>query len=165
MDYAWATALILLLFASQILQIFSGPANWVAVGLIALWKWIHPDAMSWSFVAAMGGLALTGEIMELILQGWGAKKYGASKLGGLGGIIGAIAGAILGAPLFFGLGALPGALAGAYLGCLVTELRDKSFAQARHAALGAFWGKAFGFTLKTALGAIIIVLSIPYIWP
>jgi uncharacterized protein len=165
MEYVWAGLVIFLLVGSQALQIFSGPANWVAVILLAMWKWLSPDSMTWSFVAIMGGIALTGEIMEFLLQTWGAKKYGASRLGNIAGIIGAIAGAILGAPLLFGLGALPGALAGAYLGCRVGELRGKSFAEARHAAKGAFWGKAFGFTLKTTLGAIIVVMSIPKIWP
>mgnify|MGYP000274209498 CR=1 FL=1 len=165
MEYIWAGLLIFLLAGSQVLQIFGGPANWVAIILIAIWKWLYPASMEWTFIAAMAAIALTGEIMEFLLQTWGAKKYGAGKLGNLGGIVGAIAGAIIGAPFLFGLGALPGALAGAYLGCLAVELKGKSFAQARHAALGAFWGKAFGLTLKTTLGAIIVVMSIPKIWP
>lgn len=154
-----------MLVASQALQVFSGPANWVALAVVALWKWLYPASMSWNFVAVIGGIALAGEALEFILQTWGAKRYGAGRLGNIGGIIGAIAGAIFGAPFLLGIGALVGALAGAYLGCLIFEMPGKSFSQARIAAKGAFWGKAFGFTLKTILGAVIVVLSIPKVWP
>ncbi len=165
MEYVWASLVILLLFASQVLQIFGGPANWIGVGLVALWKWLYPASMDWDLVFILAGIAVVGEIMEFALQTWGSKKYGAGRAGNIGGIIGAIAGAITCAPFLFGIGALLGALGGAYLGCLIFEMPGKNFAEARHAALGAFWGKAFGMTLKMALGAVIVVLGTPAIWP
>lgn len=165
MEYFWACLVIFLLIGSQVLQIFGGPANWIGVGLVALWKWLYPASMEWNLVLILLGIAFVGEIIEFGLQAWGAKKYGAGRSGNIGGIIGAIAGAIICAPFLLGFGALVGALAGAYLGCLVFEMPGKDFAEARHAALGAFWGKAFGMTFKMALGAVIIVLGTPAIWP
>jgi uncharacterized protein YqgC (DUF456 family) len=163
--YVWATLTILALFLSQVLQIFSMPANWVALALVAMWKWLYPVSMEWSFVITMAVLAGLAEVLEFGLQAWGAGRYGASPRGNLGGIIGAVAGAILGAPFFFGLGALPGAFGGAYLGCLLVEMPGRTRPEAFRAAKGAFVGKALGFTAKTAVGAVIVVLSISRIWP
>lgn len=163
--YIWAVLLILGLCLSQVLQIFSLPANWLALGLVALWKFLNPESMGWSFVVTMAVLAILAEFLEFGLQTWGAGRYGASTRGNVGGIIGAIVGAILGASFLLGLGALLGALAGAYLGCLIAESPGRSRPEAMRAAKGAFVGKALGFTMKTAIGAVIVVLSIPRIWP
>ena len=165
MDYVWAILLILGLCLSQVLQIFSMPANWVAIGLVALWKLVYPASMEWNFVVILAIVAGVAEGLEFFLQARCAGKYGASTRGNVGGIIGAIAGAIFGAPFFLGLGALIGALGGAWLGCLVAELPGRSRDEAMHAAKGAFVGKALGFTVKTAIGAAIVVMSIPRIWP
>jgi len=165
MEYVWASLLILGLFFSQVLQLFSMPANWVALGLVALWKWIYPESMEWDFVAILAVVAAIAEGLEFFLQARYAGKYGASTLGNIGGIAGAIFGAIFGAPFFLGLGALIGALGGAYLGCLAVELTRNTRDQAFLAAKGAFFGKALGFTVKTAIGAVIVVMAIPNVWP
>lgn len=165
MEFLWATLIILLLLVSQAVNIFGGPANWIALGLVVLWKWLYPDSMGWGFVGVLTAMALIGEVLEFVLQTWGAKRYGASAKGNIGGIVGAIVGAIFGAPFLLGIGAILGALAGAYVGCLVLELPGKSMPEAKRAAQGAFWGKAFGFTVKFSLGAAMVVLSIPRVWP
>ncbi|MBI9081517.1 MAG: DUF456 domain-containing protein [Pseudodesulfovibrio sp.] len=165
MEYVWATFLILGLMTSQVLQLFSGPANWIALALVALWKWLYPESMEWNFVIILAIIAGVAEVLEFGLQTWGAGRYGASTRGNIGGIIGAIAGAIFGASFLLGLGALVGALGGAYLGCLIAEMPGRSRSEAFHAAKGAFIGKALGFTVKTAIGAVMIVLAIPKIWP
>jgi len=165
MEYVWATFIIFGLAISQVLQLFSGPANWVALGLVALWKWLYPESMDWNFVIILAVIAGIAEALEFGLQAWGAGRYGATTRGNIGGIIGAILGAIFGAPFLFGLGALIGALSGAYLGCLIVEMPGRSKAEAFQAAKGAFVGKALGFTMKTAIGAVMIVLAIPKVWP
>lgn len=163
--YLWAVLLICGLILSQILQLFSMPANWVAIAFIAFWKWLYPESMTWNYVLFLIVLAGLAEGLEFFLQARYAGKYGASTRGNIGGIIGAIAGAIFGAPFFLGLGAVLGALGGAYLGCLIAEIPGKSKQEAMHAAKGAFVGKALGFTIKTAIGACIVVMSIPQVWP
>lgn len=165
MEYVWAILTIFALLFSQILQLFSMPANWLALGLVALWKWMYPESMTWDFVVIIGVIAAVAEGLEFFLQARYAGKYGASTRGNIGGIVGAIAGAIFGAPFFLGIGALIGALGGAYLGCLIAEMPGRSRPEAFRAAKGAFVGKALGFTIKTAIGACIVVVSIPRIWP
>ncbi len=167
MDYFWAIIFSLLLFASLGLHIFSLPANWVLLVLAAIWSWLHPEGeISWLIVGVLATIAVTGEIIEFVVQGWGARKFGASGKGNWGGIVGAILGAILGAPILFGIGAIFGALLGAFFGCLLVEMATgKNFSEARHASWGAFWGKAFGLTIKTALGLAMVFIILPRIWP
>lgn len=162
METLWASLFVVLLFGILTLNIFSLPANWVVLGLMAIWKLTMPAPdLTWHFIAMLGGLAVLGEVVEFVAQIKGAKKYGASGRGNLGGVIGAILGAIFGAPILFGLGALLGALAGAYFGCLVFErLHGRDWCEARHAALGAFWGKAFGLTFKIGIGATMVIMSV-----
>ncbi|SOB58108.1 conserved membrane protein of unknown function [Pseudodesulfovibrio profundus] len=163
--YLWAVLLILGLCLSQVLQLFSMPANWVALGLVVLWKIAYPLSMTWTFILVLTIMATLAEVMEFFLQARYAGRYGASNRGNVGGIIGAIAGAIFGAPFFFGLGALLGALGGAYAGCLLAEMPGRTRPEAMRAAKGAFVGKALGFTMKIAIGAVIVVMSMPRIWP
>lgn len=165
MEYVWAILTILGLLFSQVLQLFSMPANWLAIGLVALWKYLYPTSMTWNFIVILGVVAAVAEGLEFFLQARYAGKYGASARGNVGGIIGAIAGAVFGAPFFLGVGAILGALGGAYLGCLVAEMPGRSRPEAFRAAKGAFVGKALGFTVKTAIGACIVAVSIPKVWP
>ncbi len=163
----WTILYLLLMFALLALHAFSLPANWLNLGLVALWKWTHPELdIGWGFVAALGAVALAAEGIEFAAQYLGAKKFGASGRGNFGGIVGAIVGAILGAPFLFGLGALFGALAGAYGGCLLLELgQHKPFDVANKAAWGAFFGKFLGLTAKLGLGASMIALAAARMWP
>ena len=163
--YVWSVLLILGLCLSQVLQLFSLPANWIALGLAALWKYAYPESMSWEFIIAMAALAAIAEVLEFFLQARYAGRYGASTRGNVGGIIGAVVGAIVLAPFLLGLGALIGALGGAWLGCYVAEMPGRSKEEALRAAKGSFVGKALGFTVKTAIGAVIVVMSIPRVWP
>ncbi len=165
MEYVWAILTILGLLLLQPLQLFSMPANWLAIGLVAIWRWIYPESMTWNFILILGVMAAIAEGLEFFLQARYAGKYGASARGNVGGILGAVAGAIFGAPFFLGIGALVGALGGAWLGCLVAEMPGRTRPEALRAAKGSFVGKALGFTVKTAIGACIVVMSIPRIWP
>ncbi|MFP4315959.1 MAG: DUF456 domain-containing protein [Desulfovibrionales bacterium] len=167
MEFVLASLFILLLVALLALHVFGLPANWVILGLIAIWRFLQPEAnWGWGFVAVLLGLALIGEILEFFSQYFGARRYGGSSKGGWGALVGAIAGGILGMPFFFGIGALLGAMAGAYAGALVVErCCERTWAEARQAAWGAMWGKFFGLVAKLGIGIFMLALSIPRIWP
>jgi uncharacterized protein YqgC (DUF456 family) len=162
-----ASVFLFLMVAALFLHVFSLPANWVILVLLALFKLIRPEAdLSWTMFLLLALLAGVAEAVEFAAQAYGGKRFGATGKGNLGGIIGAIAGAILGAPLFFGLGALPGALFGAYGGCLLFEkLHGRDWAESTRAAWGAMWGKFFGLTAKVGFGVAILSLAVPRIWP
>lgn len=167
METAIALVVIVLMVLTLGLHIFGLPANWVILGIAGLWKWLHPDAasMDMTFFIIIGGLAVAGEVLEFGVQMLGAKRYGSTGRGTLGGFIGGIAGAIFGAPFFFGLGALLGALGGAYLGCLVMELGlGRSGDEARKAAMGTFVGRFLGLSLKFGIGVWMVSMTIPLLW-
>lgn len=148
------------------LHLFGLPANWIILGIAALWTFFAPQsAMTFTVLAVMGAMALAGEAVEaLMLHIWG-KKYGGSGKATIGGIIGALIGAVLGAPLFFGVGALLGALAGAFLGSLAVELfRGRPNAEALRAAWGTMLGRFGGTVLKAAIGCAMIVIAAPRIF-
>jgi len=105
-------------------------------------------------------LCVLGEIIEFIGQFVIGKKYGLTSKGNLGSFIGAIGGAILGAPFLLGLGALIGGILGAYAGSLVFELASgKSFSASKQAAYGAMFGKILGIIAKMSAGIGIILLT------
>jgi uncharacterized protein len=165
--FVLAVGFLAVLLACLGLHVFGLPANWVLIGFVAVWDFLHPALRLGAGVyMLLVGLALAGEVVELAAQLIGARRYGATGQGNLGGFIGAFAGAILGAPFLLGLGALIGAVAGAYLGCYVFErLGGRDDPAARRAALGAFFGKILGFSAKLACGMVMWVTAVRAIWP
>lgn len=166
--YLLAGAFVTLLCFVLLLNVFGLPANWIVLGLVALWKMVHPGAANldvWFWVM-MVGLALIGEALELGMQILKAKRYGSSSSGTFAGMIGAIAGAILLAPLFFGLGALIGALAGAWIGCFLMELfKGRPVKEALDAAFGTMMGRFLGTVCKCGAGGAMLALTAHRIWP
>ncbi|WP_297670740.1 DUF456 domain-containing protein [uncultured Desulfovibrio sp.] len=162
-----AGAFITLLGFVLLLNVFGLPANWVLLGLVALWKVIHPGAdMGAGFWVLMVGIAVSGEALEMGLQVLKARRYGSSASGTFAGMLGAIAGAILLAPLFFGLGALVGALAGAWTGCFLMEtLKGRPLRESLDAAFGAMVGRFLGTVCKCGAGGCMLALAAGRIWP
>lgn len=163
-----AGAFLALLTFVLFLNIFGLPANWIILGLDALWKLAHPvnPNLGWLFWTLIIFLAIAGEGLELLLQLAKARKYGSSSSGALGGMIGAIVGAILLAPLFWGIGAFIGALAGAWLGCFIMEmLKGCPSQKAASAAFGTMLGRFMGTIAKIGIGAAMIALTARHIWP
>ena len=163
-----AGGFITLLCFVLLLNIFGLPANWLLLGLVALWKLVHPatDSMNIWFWIMMVGIGLVGEALEMGMQIVKAKRYGSSSSGTFAGMIGAIAGAILLAPLFFGLGALIGALAGAWVGCFLMEsLKGRPAREALDAAFGAMVGRFLGTVCKCGAGGAMLALAASRIWP
>jgi len=161
-------AFIVLLGLVLFLNVFGLPANWLILGLVALWKLAYPftenlDVFFWTVMVL---LAVLGEVLEAGLQIAKARKYGSSSPGTFVGMIGAIVGAIALAPLFWGVGAFIGALLGAWAGCFGTELlRGRPANEALAAAFGALLGRFLGTICKIGVGAAMIVFTWRNIWP
>lgn len=162
-----AGAFLALLGLVLLLNVFGLPANWLLLGLVALWKWLHPAAdMDLVFWAMLVGLALLGEALEMGLQIVNARRFGSSTSGTFAGMLGAFVGAICLAPLFFGLGALLGAMIGAWAGCFCLEcLKGRPLAEALRAAMGAMMGRLVGTICKCGAGGAMLALAAQRIWP
>lgn len=167
LDAMLASAFLALLGIVLLLNIFGLPANWLILGLAALWQWLIPwSHMGILFWVAMFAIAILGEVLETGLQLLKAKKYGSTSSGTWGGMIGAIIGAIVLAPLFFGFGAFLGAMGGAWIGCYLFELlKGRPQGEAWRAAWGALTGRFLGTVCKLGIGAVMIVLIWHQIWP
>lgn len=163
-----AGAFITLLCFVLFLNIFGLPANWLILGLVALWKLVAPhqgDLDTWYWVG-MVGFGLLGETLELGIQVVKARHYGSSSSGTFAGMVGAFVGALLLAPLFWGLGALLGALIGAWFGCYSMEIiKGRPAGEAINAAMGAMMGRFLGTVCKCGTGAAMITLTAYHIWP
>ena len=83
MEVLFPTIFLVLLGFVLLLNVITLPANWIMLGLIGLWRFAYPSPgdMGVFFFAMLVGLALFGEVIEYIAQGWGSKKYGSSTSG------------------------------------------------------------------------------------
>lgn len=138
---------------------FGLPGNWL-IALCALpGPWI---GLGWTPFLIQLGIALVAELLELTTALQSAKRSGASRAGGWGGIGGSILGAfcltaLIPIPIF---GTLIGAALGAFAGAFLVEA---SYAQRTQpdglrSGWGAFLGTLMGKLLKMVLGAAQMVL-------
>ena len=156
----FGTAFLIVLLLVLLLNWIGLPANWLILALIFLASLVTDLPLDATFWILAIGAALTGELLEWLILASQAKKAGASGAGTLAGMVGAFAGAIVGAPFLLGVGALIGALAGAFAGCLITELlRGEPMEQALIAAKGTLVGRFLGSVCKCGAGLAIIVLT------
>lgn len=167
MSFLLASLFLILLFSCLVLHVFGLPGNWLLLGLVGLWDFFQAGPhFGLAFYAVLVGLAAVGEVVEFGAQILGARRYGATARGNVGGFAGALVGALLGAPFFWGVGALLGAVAGAFFGCYSFErLHGRDSAAALRAAKGALLGKVFGLAAKTACGVVMWVAAARAIWP
>lgn len=109
---------------------------------------IHLAWYSWTILPI---ICLIGTIGDNFLSAWGAKRFGSTRAGIWGAIIG----------LMIGIFALPGwgAIVGPFLGALVAEMvvERNNIRQAFRSGLGAFLGSISGILLKIVCGLAMLV--------
>ena len=146
------------------------PGNWAIVAFTALFAWLVPvddgRGISWYVVFVVAGLAVFGEVLEIVASAAGASKHGASRRAAVLSIVGATAGSLLGVmigipilivgPLIaaVGGGAL-GAFVGAYLG---EKWKGRTHVDRIAVGKGALMGRLWGTVGKLAVGAIMVVV-------
>lgn len=168
MNFFFAILLLLALGVCVLLNLITLPGNWIMVAIVTGCALLVPNNnMGAAFFIPFIGLAAAGEAVEFGAQIFWAKKYGSSKVSTIAGMLGTIAGAMLGAPFLFGLGAVFGALFGAWGGCLLAEifLRRQPYPLALRAAKGALVGRFLGMVIKFGMGMAMLALTASHIWP
>jgi len=104
--------------------------------------------ITWWTIGALVLLMLVSFVIEFISGAVGAKYFGATRYGALGGFIGAVVG------LFFGL---PGLFIGPILGVLAGELiGGKQLVDAGKTTWGTVLGATAGMVVKVGLGLVMI---------
>jgi len=143
----WSVTLVLMAIGliGAVLPIFPGPALIFAAAILHRSMLGTEKSIGWPSILALLLLTLASYAIDFA-GGWlGARRFGATRWG----ILGAVAGAILG--LFFGL---PGLLLGPVLGALTAEIiSGKPLAPAGRAGWGALLG-----TVAAVLGKLLVAL-------
>jgi len=143
--------LVVLGLVGCVLPVLPGPPIGF-LGIVLLWAGRGWEAESFGpvTVAVLGVSAAVVTVLDYVAPAVGAKRYGASKRGVWGSVIGMLVG------MFF----LPpfGMLIGAYAGALVGErTAGKRSEEAFRAAWGVFVGTVVGILLKLVVSVTIAV--------
>lgn len=159
----------LLVFWSMTL--FGLPGNWLIVLAYGVFAWFQSEpagsSFSWLVFSFLIGLALLGEIVELLSSAYGLKK-GGSRKGALLALLGSFAGSFLGFILAFPIPVVgpligmvifsaAGAMGGAYVGELWS---GKPQDAALELGQIAFWARIMGTFAKVLIGSIMIALAV-----
>lgn len=133
-------------FAGSILPILPGiPLSYIGILLLHFTSKIH---FSTSFLLIWLGIVLFVQILDYFIPIWGTKKFGGSRQGVWGSMIGMIVG------MFF---APWGIIAGPFVGAIVGELMaGKETSEALRAGFGSFVGLLFGMIAKLIVAGFFV---------
>lgn len=153
---------VLVLLTGLVVIPFGIPGTFLIVLDSFIYGWATGfQSVSLEFVGILLAISLAVEAVEFFLGALTAKKYGSSRWGMWGAILGGFFGALWLTPLTPPFGTFLGAFAGAFGGAFLFEfLSQKDVHRALKAGWGAFLGALGGKVLKivTALGMIVAVL-------
>ncbi|MFL5595569.1 MAG: DUF456 domain-containing protein [Gemmatimonadaceae bacterium] len=141
---------------SLVLIVLGFPGLWIMVASAVTYNMIVPgDPIGWVTLIVVGVLALVAELLDFVMTGRYARKYGGSRRAGWGAILGGIVGAMVGVPIPI-VGPVIGAFVGSFLGALIAELTGGSSAgDATRVAKGALIGRVVSTALKIGIGFTI----------
>jgi uncharacterized protein YqgC (DUF456 family) len=117
------------------------------------------SSYTFTFVLTLFLIVLISEALEYLLIIVAARKYGASKWGISGSIIGGVAGAISGAFVTPIIGALIGSIVGVFLGGTLLEFfKSFNLRAALKSGIGSFIGKIGGLSVKTCAAVTMLIM-------
>lgn len=119
--------------------------------------WFRGESVGWFGIVVLLLITALALVMDYLASIYGAKRFGATKKGMVGAIVGGIVG------LFFNL---PGIIVGPFIGSALFELMGgREFKPAMKAGLGATLGLFAGAVGKLlCCGAMIIVFTVSVLW-
>ncbi len=143
---------VLLGIIGSFLPVLPGPiTGWVGLLLLHLTNSIK---MNWTFLGITLAVAIFVWAIDYVIPAWGTKKFGGSKYGVWGTILGLILGIIFLGPL----GIIVGPFTGAFIGEMIYDSKNSS------RALKAAFGSFVGFMLSTGLKLITSLIFVYLYW-
>lgn len=140
----------------SILPVLPGPPiSWVGLLLLQLTSVI---TLNYTFLGITLAIAIIVTVIDYIIPAIGTKKFGGSKYGVTGSMIGLVIGIFMFPP--FGL--IVGPFIGAYIGELIKDSKDKG--KAFKAAVGSFIGFVSSTLLKFIVAVAYTGLFIAQFW-
>ena len=133
------------------------PISWVGVLLIFI---CNQQQVSLSSLIITGLLAVIITILDFVVPAWGTKKFGGTKAGSWGSIIGLLVSIFVLPWLGITLGpfGIVGILAGPFFGAYIGEVSWGNKDGAWKAAFGSFVGFLTGTLMKLFYGIAIAIL-------
>ncbi|MGB0409596.1 MAG: DUF456 domain-containing protein [Opitutales bacterium] len=127
------------------------PGNFIVWAGIVLHKlWLGEASVGWDLVVLTGAITLMGQLADLVMGIWGARKFGASWKGALGALLGASMGFFLPPPLFW---LIVGPIIGAILGEIYA---GRTWQDGSRAGLGTVIGSILAFAARFGLSVCVI---------
>jgi uncharacterized protein YqgC (DUF456 family) len=148
--------LMLLGLAGSILPILPGPPlSFIGLLLLALFKHFSPP-LTPTFVIILAIVTILVIVMDYIIPLLGAKRYGASKWGVWGSVLGMVIG------IFWSPFAM---LVGAFIGAVVVEwLAGKKKGEALRAGWGVVMGTLFATILRLGVSGMMTYYFVLALW-
>jgi len=147
------------------LNLFGLFGNWLMVAALALAWWLTGFAHfgPWWMFAVYIGLAILGEVLETVLSGYGARRFGGSPGAMVAALVGCFVGLVVGTPLL----PIPivGSVVGACVGGFVFAAgydyiqHERTAYDATWIGIGAAAGKIGGIFAKFFCGIAILILA------
>jgi uncharacterized protein len=151
MDFIWWLIAIVLMavgLIGTVLPVIPGTTIILAAALLHQIMLGSEKSLGWWNIAALVLLTLLSYVLEFAAGYFGAKRFGATKWGAFGAVIGAIAG------LFF---PFPGLFIGPVVGALAGELvAGKRLVSAGRAGWGTLLGNLAGMLGKLTIGLAMV---------
>lgn len=147
--------LAFLLFCCIMIIPLGLPGTWLILGVAVGYAALTHESIGWVNIVIIGVMAIVAEVLEFMLAGRYARKYGGSKRAGWGAIIGGIVGAFAGIPVPI-IGSMIGAFLGSFAGALLFELAGGTRAgPATKVATGALLGRVVAAAMKVGIGFVM----------
>jgi uncharacterized protein YqgC (DUF456 family) len=144
-----AAVLLLLGLAGCILPALPGPPlSWL--GLVVVWagRGFEAHTFGWPLVAILLGATVLVSVLDLMAPVIGARRYGASRWGTWGSIVGMLVGMFMFPPF----GMIVGTFVGAFAGEMAAGQETR---RSLRAAWGVFVGTMVGTVLKLIVSGVI----------
>lgn len=149
MDTVWWSLTIFLLLVGLLGTVIPLVPGTILIFCGAAVNFLALGSVGWPTLLVMGALMILSQVVDFVSGAAGAKWFGASRWGAIGGIVGAVVG------IFFGIvGLLVGPLLGALLGEL---LAGKGLLPAGKSSWGTFLGTTVGLVAKLVIGLIMVI--------
>lgn len=150
-DTLWWTLTLVLMFAGlvgTVVPLLPGTTIILAAAVMHHFALGPERSIGWWTIGGLVALTVLTYVLDFVSGAMGAKKFGASRWGAVGGILGAIVG------IFFGL---PGIFIGPLAGVLLGELLGgKGLLPAGKSTWGTLLGTTAGIVAKLFIGSVMI---------
>lgn len=165
LSVTYQVVLCLLITGGVVLVLFTLPGTWLIAVAALLYSLVRDFQASsdWVVIAWLIALAILGEVVEFVTGALGPKKVEVPTGAIICSILGGIAGAIIGVPVFL-IGAVLGLLIGTFVGALVyTLVKDGKVRVALRHAVAVLTSRVISIFAKTAIAvgmAVYILINI-----